>query len=351
MNFNPWLLAIFVVVIFTMLLIDLGLVNKKSHQISNKEALRWTLIWISLSMGFSALIWFQMGFAKFAEYQSAYWIEEALSVDNMFVFILVFKFFKLEGKLQHRVLFWGIIGALVFRGIFIFSGIGLIKLTYLPAFELFGYQFSLDQGAHAQPGFFFRPNLILTIFGAFLVYAGIKSLTESEDDDKKDFNKSLGARLLRKVFPVTKNYHDDHFFIKRGELDKVFIAVVPFQGPKFNGMPELHSLTPTLTILQKKGYKVGLVTDGRMSGASGKVPAAIHLTPEAYDGGLISKIQTGDIIRLDSEHGVIEVLNDAVVVKRATIQKDNSQFHFGRELFAKLRAGVSMSEEGASFII
>ena len=138
---------------------------------------------------------------------------------------------------------------------------------------------------------------------------------------------------------------------KRGELDKDFIAVVPFQGPKFNGMPELHSLTPTLTILQKKGYKVGLVTDGRMSGASGKVPAAIHLTPEAYDGGLISKIQTGDIIRLDSEHGVIEVLNDAVVVQRATIQKDNSQFHFGRELFAKLRAGVSMSEEGASFII
>ena len=138
---------------------------------------------------------------------------------------------------------------------------------------------------------------------------------------------------------------------KRGELDKDFIAVVPFQGPKFNGMPELHSLTPTLTILQKKGYKVGLVTDGRMSGASGKVPAAIHLTPEAYDGGLISKIQTGDLIRLDSEHGIIEVLNGADVAQRAAIQKDNSQFHFGRELFAKLRAGVSMSEEGASFII
>jgi phosphogluconate dehydratase len=138
---------------------------------------------------------------------------------------------------------------------------------------------------------------------------------------------------------------------KRGELDKDFIAVVPFQGPKFNGMPELHSLTPTLTVLQKKGYKVGLVTDGRMSGASGKVPAAIHLTPEAYDGGLICKIQTGDIIRLDSEHGVIEVLNDADIAQRATIQKDNNQYHFGRELFAKLRAGVSMSEEGASFIV
>jgi tellurite resistance protein TerC len=251
MNFNPWLLAIFVVVIFTMLLIDLGLVNKKSHQISNKEALRWTLIWISLSMGFSALIWFQMGFAKFAEYQSAYWIEEALSVDNMFVFILVFKFFKLEGKLQHRVLFWGIIGALVFRGIFIFSGIGLIKLTYLPAFELFGYQFSLDQGAHAQPGFFFRPNLILTIFGAFLVYAGIKSLTDSEEDDKKDFNKSLGARLLRKVFPVTKNYHDDHFFIKRGSkriATKLFLVLMVIETTDLifaiDSIPAIFAIAP-----------------------------------------------------------------------------------------------------------
>lgn len=138
---------------------------------------------------------------------------------------------------------------------------------------------------------------------------------------------------------------------KRGELDQDFIAVVPFQGPKFNGMPELHSLTPTLTILQKKGYKVGLVTDGRMSGASGKVPAAIHLTPEAYDGGLISKIQNGDLLRLDSENGIIEVLNETSVMERSKVQKENTQYGFGRELFAKLRAGVSMSEEGASFIV
>ena len=138
---------------------------------------------------------------------------------------------------------------------------------------------------------------------------------------------------------------------KRGELNKDFIAIVPFQGPKFNGMPELHSLTPTLTVLQKKGFKVGLVTDGRMSGASGKVPAAIHLTPEAHDGGLISKIQTGDLIRLDSEKGVIEVLNEASIITRPQIQKDNNQFKFGRELFEKLRSGVSQSEEGASFIV
>lgn len=251
MNFNPWLLAIFVVVIITMLVIDLSLSNKNTHQISNKEALRWTLIWIGLSMGFSALIWLQMGFAKFAEYQSAYWIEEALSVDNMFVFILVFKFFKLEGKLQHRVLFWGIIGALVFRAIFIFSGIGLIKLTYLPAFELFGYQFSLDQGAHAQPGFFFRPNLILTIFGAFLVYAGVKSLSEGADDSQKDFNNSLGARLLRKVLPVTKNYHDAHFFIKRGTkrfATKLFLVLMVIETTDLifaiDSIPAIFAIAP-----------------------------------------------------------------------------------------------------------
>ena len=251
MNFNLWLLAIFVVVILTMLVIDLGLANKNTHQISNKEALRWTLIWIGLSMGFSALIWLQMGFAKFAEYQSAYWIEEALSVDNMFVFILVFKFFKLEGKLQHRVLFWGIIGALVFRAIFIFSGIGLIKLTYLPAFELFGYQFSLDQGAHAQPGFFFRPNLILTFFGAFLVYAGVKSLSEGADDTQKDFNNSLGARLLRKVLPVTKNYHDAHFFIKRGTkrfATKLFLVLMVIETTDLifaiDSIPAIFSIAP-----------------------------------------------------------------------------------------------------------
>ena len=88
---------------------------------------------------------------------------------------------------------------------------------------------------------------------------------------------------------------------KNDELNKDFIAVVPFQGPKQNGMPELHNLTPSLTILQKRGFKVGLVTDGRMSGASGKVPAAIHLTPEALDGGIISKIETGDILKLDAD--------------------------------------------------
>ena len=138
---------------------------------------------------------------------------------------------------------------------------------------------------------------------------------------------------------------------KNGELEKDFIAVLPFQGPKHNGMPELHQLTPTLTILQKRGFKVALVTDGRMSGASGKVPAAIHLTPEAKDGGMISKIRTGDLIRLDSYHGELTVLNQAEVEAReATYISNEDTFAFGRELFANVRKMVTKSEEGASFL-
>ena len=133
-------------------------------------------------------------------------------------------------------------------------------------------------------------------------------------------------------------------------MNKDFIAVFPFQGPKQNGMPELHQLTPTLTILQKRGYKVGLITDGRMSGASGKVPAAIHVVPEARDGGLISKIQTGDLIVLNANTGELNCI-DHQIINRLARTKDNSNvFGLGRELFFNMRALVSSSEEGASFL-
>ena len=139
---------------------------------------------------------------------------------------------------------------------------------------------------------------------------------------------------------------------KNGELEKDFIAVLPFQGPKQNGMPELHQLTPTLTILQKKGFKVALVTDGRMSGASGKVPAAIHLSPEAFDGGMISKIRTGDILRLNAVSGELNCMNESEVNSREATQiKNHNTIGFGRELFGNLRALVSGSEDGASFLI
>lgn len=139
---------------------------------------------------------------------------------------------------------------------------------------------------------------------------------------------------------------------KNNELNKDFIAVVPFQGPKQNGMPELHNLTPSLTILQKRGYKVGLVTDGRMSGASGKVPAAIHLTPEASDGGVISKIESGDIIRLDAAKGTLDLINFEEINKRKGKERSRTAHtSLGRNLFENARNIVGSSENGASFIV
>lgn len=137
---------------------------------------------------------------------------------------------------------------------------------------------------------------------------------------------------------------------KNDELNKDFIAVLPFQGPKQNGMPELHQLIPTLTVLQKRGFKVGLVTDGRMSGASGKVPAAIHVVPEARDGGLISKIQTGDMIVLNANTGELNCLDQSVIQRPGRTRSNEGVFGLGRELFANMRSLVSSSEEGASFL-
>ncbi|MEN9304207.1 MAG: hypothetical protein RL264_2636 [Bacteroidota bacterium] len=137
---------------------------------------------------------------------------------------------------------------------------------------------------------------------------------------------------------------------KNGELERDFIAVLPFQGPKFNGMPELHQLTPTLTILQKRGFKVALVTDGRMSGASGKVPAAIHVTPEAFEGGPLSKIQTGDLLRLNCNDNTLVCLTEGFENREARTKVAN-HIGYGRELFNNLRSIVTSSEEGASFVL
>ena len=135
---------------------------------------------------------------------------------------------------------------------------------------------------------------------------------------------------------------------RAGELNGDMVAVVRFQGPKANGMPELHRLTPPLAILQERGLKVALVTDGRMSGASGKVPAAIHLTPEAVDGGPIAKIRDGDIIRLDADAGTLEVLAD--LSSREPVKADLSANNqgTGRELFQAFRNIAGRADQGAS---
>jgi phosphogluconate dehydratase len=138
---------------------------------------------------------------------------------------------------------------------------------------------------------------------------------------------------------------------RAGELTGDFVAVVRFQGPKANGMPELHKLTTVLGILQDRGQRVALVTDGRMSGASGKVPAAIHVTPEALEGGAIGKIRDGDMVRLDATTGTLELLVPAAELTlrpQAGADLSENEFGFGRELFAGFRHLAGRADQGAS---
>ncbi|WP_395689161.1 phosphogluconate dehydratase [Aestuariivirga sp.] len=135
---------------------------------------------------------------------------------------------------------------------------------------------------------------------------------------------------------------------KAGTLNQDVVAVVRFQGPKANGMPELHRLTPPLAVLQDKGFRVALVTDGRMSGASGKVPAAIHVTPEAADGGAIARIRDGDMIRLDAEQGTLDVLADLSARDAVKADLSANRSGTGRELFEAFRAIAGGADRGAS---
>ena len=139
---------------------------------------------------------------------------------------------------------------------------------------------------------------------------------------------------------------------KAGEFTSDTVVVVRFQGPRANGMPELHSLTPTLSVLQERGFKVALVTDGRMSGASGKVPAAIHVSPEAAMGGPLARLRDGDIIRLDAANGTLQVLAadfDSRVPVTADLEANSHGM--GRELFEAFRRNVGPATDGAGVVV
>jgi tellurite resistance protein TerC len=234
---HPTILIVFSVLILGMLVLDLGVFNKNAHRVSSKEAAIWTLVWISLSMLFSVFVLTQTSVEKFSQFQSAYWIEKALSVDNLFVFILVFNFFKVPEESHHKVLFWGIIGALLMRALFIFSGVGLINYTYLPDMNLFNRVVSI--------------NLVLTGFGLFLIYAGIKSWFADEDDEDQDFSKSRGARLVHKLFKVSDHFDKDNFFtvengVKIATPLLVVVGVIEFTDLLFavDSIPAIFSIAP-----------------------------------------------------------------------------------------------------------
>lgn len=185
----------------------------------------------------------------------------------------------------------------------------------------------------------------------------------SEEGGLKLLNGNLGRSVIK-----TSALKPEQFFIEapvivfesqeslqdafhHGELERDFIAVIRYQGPKANGMPELHGLMPPLGALQDKGYKVAIITDGRMSGASGKVPSAIHFSPEALDGGMLAKVKTGDYIRLDAKNGEITLLVDETELESRTAEIPDlsaNTYGFGRELFVSVRHSIGMAEEGAS---
>jgi phosphogluconate dehydratase len=163
---------------------------------------------------------------------------------------------------------------------------------------------------------------------------------------------SAVARERLVIEAPARVYHDQEAVkvaFRAGELNQDTVVVVRYQGPRANGMPELHSLTPVLAVLQDRGHKVALVTDGRMSGASGKVPSAIHVCPEALDGGPIARIRDGDVVRVDAVQGRLEVLTEGALDRRAeTPDLSVNRYGIGRELFQAFRDNVGPAETGAS---
>ena len=172
-----------------MLVLDLFVFHKKDTIIKVKEALLWSVFWIGLAVVFNFGVYFLMGKVKALEFLTGYLIEESLSVDNLFVFIMIFGFFKIEPRYQHKILFWGIIGAIIMRAVFIFAGVALIE----------------------------RFAWVMYIFGAFLLYTGVKMIFEKETDDYNP-NKNFFIRGFKKIFPVTEDMSKHRFFIRQNKI-------------------------------------------------------------------------------------------------------------------------------------
>lgn len=185
------LLIAFNIGVLAVLAIDLGVFHKKAHAVTVKEAAAWSSVWITLSLGFAGLIYWLRGPQPALEFATGYLIEYSLSIDNIFVIVLIFSYFRIPEKYQHRVLFWGIIGALIMRGSMIAAGAFLIE----------------------------RYHWIIYVFGAFLVFTGIRMATQDETDIEPEANPVL--RLVRRLLPVTHDYRGQSFFVreapKRGE--------------------------------------------------------------------------------------------------------------------------------------
>jgi tellurite resistance protein TerC len=189
-----WIL--FNVFVVAMLVLDLGVFHRRAHTVKFREALIWSAVWAALAFSFAAVIYFWHGSTPSLEFVTGYVIELSLSVDNLFVFLLIFRYFQVPPGHQHTVLFWGILGALVMRALFIAAGVGLIQ----------------------------RFHWIVYIFGAFLIYSGIKLFRQGEAEIHPEKNPVL--RLFRRWVPVTKNYEGSKFFVRRPGLMATPLVIV-----------------------------------------------------------------------------------------------------------------------------
>ena len=185
MDHSLLLWGLFNVFILCLLAVDLFVFNKEAHEITIKESLTWTFVWIILALLFGIGVYRYMGPDQAIDYYTGYLIEKSLSVDNIFVFILIFSYFNVDARYQHKVLFWGILGALVMRLIFIFTGVALLE----------------------------RFHWIIYVFGSFLIFTGIRLAYEHDREVHPERNPVL--KLVRKMIPVSKRYHGDRFFIHK----------------------------------------------------------------------------------------------------------------------------------------
>src|SRR5829696_2912010 len=193
----PWLWVGFSLFIFTMLSLDLGLFNRKAHTIKYREAWIWSGVWVTLAMIFAGVVFYYLGSGSGIEFLTGYLIELSLSVDNLFVFLLIFSYFKVPAKFQHRVLFWGVMGALIMRLTMIFVGAALID----------------------------RFHWIIYIFGAFLVYTGIKMFRQDEIEVHPDQNPLI--RAVTRFFPISRHYDGEKFFTRQnGKLTGTLLLLV-----------------------------------------------------------------------------------------------------------------------------
>ncbi|HEX8143721.1 MAG TPA: TerC family protein [Pyrinomonadaceae bacterium] len=184
MNHSVWAWVGFNVFILLMLFVDLGVFNRKAHAIRYKEATIWSVVWITLALIFGGLVFWHLGSQKGLEYLTGYLIEKSLSVDNLFVILLIFSYFKVPAKYQHRVLFWGVLGALVMRAAMIFLGAALIR----------------------------NFSWVVYIFGAFLIFTGIRMLRQEETEIHPEQNPVV--RFVTRFVPITRHYEDEKFFTR-----------------------------------------------------------------------------------------------------------------------------------------